>query len=173
MQTMTRGARAARVLRSIGLVGALTLLLAGCAAGEAAAPPASDGAAEAAETSVPDSGASTSGDDFTAAFEAQGMDCAALEDDDLREGVEQQFVCRGGDDVIVTIRDYENPDARDRQLATIQDMACEIAETGQDVQRVAVSDTWLLMPGGDREADFALFGSAMADLGLQPTDYTC
>lgn len=166
--------RAGRLLYSIGLGGALVLLLAGCGAGGSAEPIESAGAGPtAAESSAGESSTSISAGQFGEAFIAEGMDCEELDRDDLRAGVVEQVVCRGSDTVIVTIRNYESADARDHQLGVIQDSACEIAKTGQDIQRVAVSDTWLVMPGGDREVDFAVFGNAMTTLGLDWSDYTC
>lgn len=171
------------MLQGAALAAALALLVAGCASAGADAPQPDPGSevtdaeraegAEADDSTEQDTSSSADAGAFTAAFEAEGLACTELAAEDLRGSVVQQFVCQGGDTVIVTIRDYGSADARDQQLAVIQDKACEIADTGQAIQRVAVSDTWLLMVGGDREVDFALFGSAMSTLGLDTTDYTC
>ncbi|BDZ39878.1 hypothetical protein GCM10025863_24920 [Microbacterium suwonense] len=108
---------------------------------------------------------------FVAAFEDEGLTCAPA--DRLGSGVVEQFTCKGEDHLVMTIRNFEDITARDKQLEKVQDLACEIADSGQDIQRLSISDTWILMAGGDRDIDFEVFGNAMTSLGLESEDYTC
>ncbi len=167
---MDRQHRFRRLGQAAAVCGVLTLLLAGCSAGDPQpqAPAAADSADS--ESQAPEangSGAQT----FIDAFEHEGLKCAPA--DRLGPGVVEQVNCQGGDHVIVTIRNFEDTDARDKQLDRVQDQACTIAESGQDTQRLTTSDTWIVMVGGDRQVDFEVFGNAMTGLGLDWNDYNC
>lgn len=121
------------------------------------------------ESDKSDEGGSGSSAAFIRAFEAEGLECADVDEDRWGPGVVEQVLCRGADSVIVTIRDFEDVAARDAQLDRVQEQACNV---GFD-QRLATSDTWILMVGGDREVDFEVFGDATSTLGLDSEDYVC
>lgn len=149
-------------------------MLTGCGAEDAQpqAPTTADSGEAQAQTPENPEGA-VSVQPFIDAFEREGLECAAADEKFWGPGVVEQVNCQGGDHIIVTIRDFEDTGARDAQLGRVQEQACTIAESGQDIQRLATSDTWILMVGGDREVDFEVFGNATTGLGLDSTDYSC
>lgn len=175
--------RFGRIRQAAVVTSALALLLSGCNGEELADAPdsnsaqADDGGPPPAEPVTEDE--PTTGDEpasaqaFVDAFEAEGLECTETDEDRWGPGVAAQTVCQGDDHVIMSIRNFENAGARDAQLDRIQALACEIADSGQDVQRVTTSDTWIIMAGGDRDVDFEVFGNAMSSLGLDWTDYIC
>jgi hypothetical protein len=118
--------------------------------------------------STPD-GAASSAEAFVKAFEAEGLGCVDVDEDRWGPGVVEQVLCRGGDSVVVTIRNFEDAAALDAQLNRVQEQACNV---GFD-QRLATSGTWILMVGGDREVDYEVFGNSIATLGLDSEDYIC
>lgn len=186
-QPMVRKRHFDRLAQAIIAGTAVTLLLTGCG-DDTAQSPTSTETAESAESGGNAGSAEVQASEeasaeeqtaeapsahaFTGAFEAEGLTCAEVEDP-FGDTVIQQFNCEGDDHLIMTIRNYGDVADRDDQLATIQSKACEIADQGQKVQRVATSDTWILMAGGDRHIDFEVFEGAMTTLGLDSTDYTC
>ncbi|MGO3147391.1 MAG: hypothetical protein ACTIJ6_06910 [Leucobacter sp.] len=163
-----------RLWQAVAVVGVLALILTGCgekgsAEGESTAN--DDAVSENTEASEADGAASAQV--FTDAFVREGLVCTPVAEDRLRAGVVEQFTCEGDDYVIMTVRNFEDADERDAQLDRIQGLACEIAESGQEIQRVATSDTWIVMAGGDRDEDFEVFGNAMTSVGLEWNDYVC
>ena len=171
---MERQRRFTSVGQAVAVCGMLALFLAGCSTGDPQpqAPTTTDSGN--AQLQTPESsGSETSAQAFVDAFETEGLECAPADAARWGPGVVEQVNCQGADSVIVTIRNFEDTDARDGQLARVQDQACKIAESGQEIQRLATSDTWIVMVGGDREVDFEVFGNATTTLGLDWTDYTC
>lgn len=184
-----------RIYHAIGGATVLALLVTGCGSDDAPAAPAEgDAAVQDAEANVDEADVdeadaeeadvdqtaapeandgAASGQMFVDAFEEEGLNCAATDPDRFGPGVVEQFGCQGDDHLVMSIRDYEDAGARDEQLGRIQALACEIADQGQEIQRVTVSDTWIVMAGGDRDVDFEVFGNAMTGLGLDWSDYTC
>lgn len=177
---MGRQRRLTRPVRGAAVLGVLMLSLMGCSTQEprAQAPTTADAEttadADPSATHAPetDDGA-TSAQAFIDAFESEGLECAPAEEKFWGPGVVEQVNCRGGDHVVVTVRNFEDTGARDDQLVRVQEQACTIAESGQTIQRLATSATWIVMVGGDREVDFEVFGNAVTGLGLDSTDYTC
>ena len=188
-----RGRGFGRIYRAIGGAAVLALLISGCGSDDTPDSPTEDEAAvEDADTNVDEPDAddadesdvdqtaapeandsAASGQMFVDAFANEGLECAETDPDRYGPGVVEQFVCQGDDHLVMSIRNYEDAGARDAQLDRIQGLACEIADQGQDIQRVTVSDTWIVMAGGDRDVDFEVFGGAMTGLGLDWSDYTC
>lgn len=185
MMTSAQRHGTGRLSRAIGMSSVLVLLLAGCGAQDTPETPAAGAETEsdAAQMQAPESDTEAaapqtedgpaSGQVFVEAFEHEGLECTQADANRFGPGVTDQYVCQGEDHLVMSIRDYEDADARDEQLGTIEGLACEIAEQGQEIQRVTVSDTWIVMAGGDRDVDFEVFGNAMTGLGLEWTDYTC
>lgn len=162
-----------RIARGAALCATLALLMAGCATG--GSPTSTDSsqtqdspAIDDESTAQPNAGVS-SAKAFIEVFEAEGLECADVDEDRWGPGVVEQVLCRGGDSIIVTMRNFVDAAARDAQLKRVQEQACNV---GFD-QRLATSDTWILMVGGDREVDFEVFGNAMSALGLDSEDYVC
>ena len=155
--------------------GVLALILTGCGAEDSPPPAQASETTESATSEQPSetTEGATSAGPFIEAFENEGLECAPADEKFWGPGVVEQVNCQGGDHIIVTIRNFEDSAARDAQLDRVQEQACTIAESGQDIQRLAMSDTWILMVGGDRDVDFEVFGNAMTGLGLDSTDYSC
>ena len=162
-----------RRARATALFATLALLVTGCSAAEDLTSTDSSQAQESPavdeESHSEPEGSSSSADAFVEAFEAEGLGCADVDEDRWGPGVVEQVLCRGGNSVIVTIRNFEDAAARDAQLNQVREQACNV---GFD-QRLAISDTWILMVGGDREVDFEVFGNSISTLGLDAEDYIC
>lgn len=152
------------------VMGILAFLLAACGSGENSDTSNQDSSQTDTQTA---STGIDSAQPLVAAFEAEGLACTKTDENRLRNGAVEQFECRGDDYIVMTIRDFGDESTRDEQLDRIQGLACDIAESGQDIQRLTTSGSWIVMAGGDRDVDFEVFGNAMTSLNLDWDDYTC
>lgn len=155
-----------RVGGMVAAAAALALLVSGCAAEGGTESPSgpSDSGEESAEQSsgfVPD--------DLIAAVESDGFVC---EDKEPRLSSREEMIeCRADGAIFITATRMTDTDARDKQLKVSHKVLCE--NDMADGVRAAVSDTWIIVPGGDRDQDIAAFDKAMTTLGLDWTEELC
>ncbi len=101
-------------------------------------------------------------DAIVAAIEPDGFVCE--EQDPLVSDREQVIECRADDYVFITATRLTSADLVKPQLEQAKTAICA-SELG-DGMRAAVSDSWILVPGGDREKDIAAFDKAMKTLDI-------
>ncbi len=166
----------------MALCALLVLVVAGCSSAGEADEPATDSpggsdigpgaepeTAPEAEQDDPVESAALTADDIVAAIEPDGFACE--EKDPVLKGREQVIQCKGDDYVIITATRLTSSDLLPGQLTRAKEALCESGTV--DALRVATSDVWVVVPGGDRDKDIAAFEAATGKLGLEPTEDPC
>lgn len=167
-----------------GIVLAATLTLANCSGGSTSDNGAAvndDNAAEETEMEADDSASEgdsgdvqpdsqgLSDDDIVSAIEPDGFECT--EKDRLLEGREQWIQCKGDDYIYITATRYTTSEELENQLKRSKSVGCK--EEIVEVMRFAVSDPWLLVPGGEGDQDIAAFKQVTDTLGLELVEDPC
>lgn len=155
----------------VALFGAVALLLTGCGP---AAPEGNTAPDAVAEQSAPQEDAGDTGltaEEITAAIEPQGFECA--EEDPRFDDRAQVIVCRADDYVIISATRLVDAALVEDQLATAKSALCGTDIVDADAMRFAVSDAWILVPGGGDDANIAAFDTAMNTLGIDWTEDPC
>lgn len=141
--------------------GGLILLSAGCSSGDSTTDQGSN-----------DSDTGLTAQKITEAIEPDGFECA--EEDPRLDGREEMVECKGDDYVVITATRFADADERKEQSVTIKNVLCKNRDTlGIDTMRSAVSDSWMLVPGGDDDKNIAAFDKAMTTLGLDWNEDPC
>lgn len=155
----------------MALCGIIALLLVGCGAAATGDEPATDGDVAAEQPAqVDDVEVGLAAEEIVSAAEAEGLACE--EKEPRLKSRAQVIACKGDDYVILTATRLVSADLMDKQIAAAKKATCK-SDFGLDGVRFAVSDAWVLSPGGDDDRNIETFTAVTKTLGLEWTEDLC
>lgn len=172
--------------RALSVITAGVLLISGCSAsggqsdpepGDAQEAAAVDSATEDPEQDPTDdgdakpAGGGTSPEDIISTIEEMGFECE--EQDRTLKMVSLGIECRADDYLFLTASQFSDPAKRDSHYEenAIPLMCGDTLDASQ--VHWSVRDDWLLVPGGERDKDFAAHDEASEKLGFEVRTHTC